>query len=192
MTTDSIRPIDISYSLLTRVDGSAKFSAGNSTVLCSVTGPADVRIRDEKLDKATLDVIVRPAVGVAATKETSLAYILRTTFETVILLSHHPRTQIQVVAQIISDDGSIISHLINATTMALLDAGVPMKAVVVGVGSLVDDKGRISIDPTADEVEKAVSTHNFAFDSVSLAVLYSESTGVFTEEQVKSDTHDLW
>ena len=43
--------------------------------------------------------------------------------------------------------------MINATTMALLDAGVPMKAVVVGVGCLVDDKGKILIDPTADEVE---------------------------------------
>ena len=37
--------------------------------------------------------------------------------------------------------------------MALLDAGVPMKAVVVGVACLVDDKENILIDPTADEVE---------------------------------------
>ena len=47
------------------INNLATYLSGNSTVLCSVTGPADVRIRDEKLDKATLDVIVRPAVGVA-------------------------------------------------------------------------------------------------------------------------------
>ena len=36
---------------------------GETSVLCSVNGPAEVKLRDEKLDKATIDVVVRPLVG---------------------------------------------------------------------------------------------------------------------------------
>ena len=39
------------------------FRLGDSSVLCSINGPAEVKLRDEKLDKATIDVVVRPLVG---------------------------------------------------------------------------------------------------------------------------------
>uniref|UniRef100_U9TRS2 Exoribonuclease phosphorolytic domain-containing protein n=1 Tax=Rhizophagus irregularis (strain DAOM 181602 / DAOM 197198 / MUCL 43194) TaxID=747089 RepID=U9TRS2_RHIID len=61
-SSSTIRPILITPCLLSR-DGSASFSFGKSRVLCTVNGPAEVKLRDEKLDKATIDVVVRPLVG---------------------------------------------------------------------------------------------------------------------------------
>ncbi|CAG8751294.1 7857_t:CDS:2, partial [Funneliformis mosseae] len=114
-------------------DGSARFNFGNSSVLCSINGPAEVKLRDEKLDKATIDVIVRPLVGTTGTKDRTHEYILRSTFENVIQAGLHPRTQIQIVSQVMMDDGSIVAAAINATTIALIDAGIPMKDLVAAV-----------------------------------------------------------
>lgn len=38
----------------------------------------------------------------------------------------HPRTSIQVVLQVLQDDGALLSASLNATCAALLDAGIPM------------------------------------------------------------------
>ena len=53
-----------SLSLLPRADGSAAFECGATRIIASVSGPMEVRPRDELPDKAFIEVIVRPAIGV--------------------------------------------------------------------------------------------------------------------------------
>lgn len=81
--------------------------AGDTSVLVSVLGPVEVQIRDEKLDEATVEVVVRPAVGVSTTTERLWERYLRTAFEPVILGGLMPRTLVQIVVQILKDDGSV-------------------------------------------------------------------------------------
>ena len=69
--------------------------------------------------------------------------------------------------------------------MALIDAGIPMKGVVAAVSCAIDNDDQILLDPTAQEMENAKSTHTFAFDKTSLSLLFCESSGLFTDEQVK-------
>ena len=40
-----------------------KIVIGNSSVLCSVYGPQEVKIKDELLDRATIDVNIKPQIG---------------------------------------------------------------------------------------------------------------------------------
>jgi len=66
----SLRPLSVATGVLSRADGSARFSfaagqAGACEVLASVTGPIEVRPRDEKLDAATVEVGVLPVRGLA-------------------------------------------------------------------------------------------------------------------------------
>ncbi|KAI8088668.1 ribosomal protein S5 domain 2-type protein [Halteromyces radiatus] len=188
-----LRAFSASQNILNRADGSAKFSFGETSVLVSVCGPMDVSVRDEKLDEATVEVVVRPATGYAQTKEKLIENILRTTFEPIILSGMMPRTLIEIVVQIEKDDGSALSAAVNGVTLALLDAGLPMKYMAAAVTCMIDKTtDELVLDPTAKELENAASSHTFAFDSINKSshVLLSNSSGQFSENQYFA-CHDL-
>jgi len=50
--------------------------------------------------------------------------------EAALLLHLYPKSKIEVVVWILSDDGGRLCAAINATTLALVDAGIPMKDLV--------------------------------------------------------------
>ncbi|KAF9585385.1 Exosome component 5 [Lunasporangiospora selenospora] len=200
-----LRPFSSSQNLLNRADGSAQFDFGGSSVLCSVVGPAEVKLRDEKLNKATLEVIVRPLVGLPGVKDKACERAIRETLEPIVISALHPRTLVQIVVQTMKDNGSILSTALNAAIMALLDAGIPLNSIIGSVTCIIDSKtNEILLDPTTEEIARAKSTHVFVFDnkssipsstSASMDVdisndddgsprpLFSESTGLFTEEE---------
>lgn len=161
----ALRPLSTELGLLARSDASASFSFGPVSVVASVSGPSEVRIRDELTDRATLDVIFQPQHGVAGIPAQAVSDSLFTAFSSILLLHHHPRSLIQVVLQTLSspalpqssahsvytDVGSSQRHvarqplllgpdtppsvteqaaLINAASLALLDAGIPARASV--------------------------------------------------------------
>ncbi|CBQ73572.1 conserved hypothetical protein [Sporisorium reilianum SRZ2] len=161
----ALRPLSADLGTLARSDASASFSFGPVHVVASVSGPTEVRIRDELTDRATLDVIYQPQHGVAGIPAQAESDSLFTAFSSVLLLHHHPRSLIQVVLQTLSspslpqssaqtlhkDVASSQRHvprqplllgpdsppsvseqaaLINAASLALLDAGIPARASV--------------------------------------------------------------
>ncbi|KAF9117868.1 Exosome component 5 [Mortierella sp. GBA39] len=194
-----LRPFFSSQNLLNRADGSAQFDFGESSVMCSVVGPAEVKLRDEKLDRATIEVVVRPLVGLPGIKDKAREQALRETLEPLVLSGLHPRTGIQIVVQTMKDDGSILATAFNATILALLDAGIPLKSILGAVTCIVDaETNQILLDPTTQELANAKSTHTFVFDNkssitsdstqedkdaVEVSTLYSDSTGLFSEEE---------
>ncbi|KAH8555206.1 ribosomal protein S5 domain 2-type protein [Umbelopsis sp. PMI_123] len=179
-----LRAFSASQSLLNRADGSSKFSFGESTVVASVVGPAEVKIRDEKMDEATVELIVRPAVGFPTTKDKVLEHALRQAVEPTILSGMMPRTLIQIVVQIEQVDGNILSTTVNAISLAMLDAGLPMSSLVASVSAAIDQENNILLDPSSQELENASSVHTFAFDNTSsYNLLLSHSTGTFSEDQ---------
>ena len=56
---------------------------------------------------------------------------LQQTFESAILLEQYPRSQIRLFVQILQAEGSPVAAAINAATLALADAGIPMRDLVV-------------------------------------------------------------
>lgn len=56
---------------------------------------------------------------------------LQRTFSEAILAQLHPRSEILITLHILSQDGSILATCVNACTLALIDAGVPMSDYVV-------------------------------------------------------------
>lgn len=55
-----------SLSSLNKADGSATYSADGYTIVGAVNGPIEVQRRDELPEQATIEVNVRPAVGVGS------------------------------------------------------------------------------------------------------------------------------
>ncbi|KAI7861471.1 ribosomal protein S5 domain 2-type protein [Spinellus fusiger] len=184
--TTQLRVLTASQNVLHRADGSAKFDFGDTSVLVSVVGPIEVPLRDERLDEATVEVVVRPADNYPSTKEKLIETLLQSAFEPMILGGMMPRTLLQIVVQLIKDDGSVLSAAVNAITLALLDAGVPIKYLAASLTCMVDKHTQaLTLDPTAAELENASSVHTFAFDNSQGPphVLLSDSTGIFSEEQ---------
>ncbi|KAJ3229418.1 Exosome component 5 [Chytriomyces hyalinus] len=181
-----LRPPTTTLSPLSRADGSARFAYGKSAVLAAVYGPKEVRLRDELLDSAKIEVLFRPLVGLSGTTERLYEKTIREILESVILKHLHPRTSVQVTLQVTSDDGCILSCAINATILALMDAGVGLKSMVASVTCIIDDSNQLVLDPSAEEIKGAKSVHVFTFDNVSKDVTSCVSTGVYSYEQYKS------
>lgn len=66
---------------------------------------------------------------------------IQRTFANAILTQLHPRSEITIALHILSQDGSVLATCINATTLALIDAGVPMTDYVVAVTASASSSG---------------------------------------------------
>jgi ribonuclease PH len=69
-----------------------------------------------------------------------------------------PRAVISVVVQVIEDSGSLLSVAINATTLALMDAGVPMLSVVTSSTCALLPDGGLFLDPSRTEEEVQIQS----------------------------------
>jgi exosome complex component RRP41 len=67
---------------------------------------------------------------------------IKQVFETVILTNHFPRSEISICLQIVQVDGGALHTAINAATLALIDAGIPMLDYVCACSaSFANDTG---------------------------------------------------
>ncbi|ORY80469.1 hypothetical protein BCR37DRAFT_348815 [Protomyces lactucae-debilis] len=119
-------------------DGSALCAMGLTTVLCTVSGPhePDANKRAQmKADAAYLhvDYTVLPFAGQDRKKAgrtdkrmQEICLALQQTFSQAAILKLYPRTQIDVRLQIVQQDGGALACAINAATLALIDAGIPL------------------------------------------------------------------
>uniref|UniRef100_UPI00398F14A7 exosome complex component RRP46 n=1 Tax=Pristiophorus japonicus TaxID=55135 RepID=UPI00398F14A7 len=183
--TQLLRPFCCEHSLLSRPDGSACFTQGDTTVLAAVYGPAEVKVSKEIFDKATLDVLLKPKVGLPSVAEKSKEQMIRNTCEATILTALHPRSSITVVLQVIHDAGSLLSCCLNAACMALMDAGLPMKSVFCGITCVIDSGGDILFDPTTKMEKEAAAVFTFSINSVEKQLLMSSTKGSYSVEELQ-------
>ncbi|CAK9008080.1 unnamed protein product [Durusdinium trenchii] len=122
-------------------DGYAVFELGSTKAVAYVYGPMEAKQRSQSLhDRATLSCTLSTATfatvarnfgrkGDRQSQERSMW--LQQTFESAILLEQYPRSQIRLFVQVLQAEGSPVAAAINAATLALADAGIPMRDLVV-------------------------------------------------------------
>ena len=153
---DEIRPLNAEIDLLSRVHGSGMFTRGQTQVLSVATlGPMnDAQILDgldEQTEKRYIHHYNFPSYSVGETKpsrgpgrreighgalaEKALVPVLPTVDE-------FPYA-IRVVSEVLSSNGSTSQGSICGSTLALMAAGVPIKAPVAGIscGLITGDEG---------------------------------------------------
>ena len=129
-----LRPLSAEFGVLPSSDGSARLSQGDTSVLVSVFGPRPARsLRHEDPHGSTLEVVVLPPSGAAGKAEADAERALHDVFAAAILASAHPRAVVSVNVQVIHDGGSLLATVVNAVTLALADAGVPLLGLVAAV-----------------------------------------------------------
>jgi len=119
--------------------------------------------RSEEVDKTDLQVIVNPEMGVPNVSTTSMQRFLKNSFKEQILLSLHPRTRIQILVQILHSDGSLLSSCFNAISMALLDAGIPLRSHLVSVDFILSKDNSLTIDPNCEQEKNSNTVASMSF-----------------------------
>lgn len=126
-------------------DGSSYVQQGLTKVVCMVQGPMEPPTRQlNNSNKATLSINlnITPFSSVDRKKHKQSEkkiqeYIiaLKRTFEKSIIVSKYPRTTIIININVLSEDGGLLSSIINAMTLALIDAGIAMYDYISSVSS---------------------------------------------------------
>eukprot|EP00824_Muranothrix_gubernata_P017771 TRINITY_DN3627_c0_g1_i1.p1 TRINITY_DN3627_c0_g1~~TRINITY_DN3627_c0_g1_i1.p1 ORF type:complete len:254 (+),score=27.15 TRINITY_DN3627_c0_g1_i1:1-762(+) len=150
-----VRTIRCKIGLFSQADGSAYVEMGNTKVLASVYGPREVSMKSRaEHDKAILSCEFsmatfstgerrRKGKGDRRTAETGL--LIRKAFESVILTHLFPSSQINLYVQVLQADGGELCAGINAISLAVMEAGIPMRGFVVACAA-----GYLAGTPMAD------------------------------------------
>lgn len=121
------------------VGGSALVEMGLTIVLASVRGPMACQRRSDELpDRARIDVVVKAAPFAPSgdrrvtnpntdRRLVEMCNMIQRAIEATVLLQLYPKSRIQVTVVILADDGGRLCAAINAASVALVDAGIPMK-----------------------------------------------------------------
>jgi len=138
-----LRDITIDLSPRGTADGSAVITHGLTEVMVDVFGPKEAKLRGQTLhDRALVSVEVgimpfstgeRRKRNRGDKRILELAATIKQTFEPVIQTSLYPRSEICIFVHILQQDGGLLPASINATTLALLTAGIPLTDYVTAV-----------------------------------------------------------
>ncbi len=136
---DEIRPMKMEIGVLSRADGSCYLEWGKNKVLAAVYGPRELHPR--RLQKAD-SVLIRYRYNMAAfsvedrirpgpsRRSTEISKVSREAFEPVVLTHLYPGAVIDVFAEVLQADAGTRTAAINAASVALADAGIPMKGLI--------------------------------------------------------------
>ncbi len=146
---DELRKIQAKVGVIKRADGSAMFAFGNSKAIVAVYGPRKLHpqhLQDPEkcllrcyYDLASFSVTERKRPG-PSRRSTEVSYVTANALKSVIDLERFPSSVIDVYIIIIEADASTRCAGINAASMALAHAGIPMKELVssVSIGKIGD------------------------------------------------------
>ncbi|MGC9105757.1 MAG: exosome complex exonuclease Rrp41 [Thermoprotei archaeon] len=139
---DEMRPIKIELGVLKNADGSAIFEMGNTKVIAAVYGPKEMHPRHMALPDRTVlrvryhmtpfstDERKNPA---PSRREIELSKVIRESLESAILTELFPRATIDVFMEVLQADAGTRLVSLMAASMALADAGIPMRDLIAGV-----------------------------------------------------------
>ncbi|XP_054672320.1 exosome complex component RRP41 [Grus americana] len=136
-----LRKVRARMGVFAQADGSAYIEQGNTKALAVVYGPHEMRGSRSKAlpDRALVNCQYSMATFSTGERRRrphgdrqagELALHLKQTFEAAILTRLYPRSQIDIYVQILQADGGNYCACVNAATLAVMDAGIPMRDYV--------------------------------------------------------------
>ncbi|XP_058445397.1 exosome complex component RRP46 [Malaya genurostris] len=179
----SLRPMYCELNVLTRSDGSALLTQGETAIIASVHGPIEVKLQHMNVEKAHVDIHFRTRSGLGSVNDRLLENLIRNTYETTILTALHPRTAISVQIQEMQDLGGLVACAINAVCLALVNSGLEMKYLVAAVHSVLGENDKITLDPDELQSKDARAKFTFVFESVGRKTVSIYTHGKFTSDQ---------
>ncbi|MGB9678620.1 MAG: polyribonucleotide nucleotidyltransferase [Thermoanaerobacteraceae bacterium] len=172
---DEIRPITCETGVLPRTHGSAIFTRGQTQVMTVATlGPlGDIQILDglgDEESKRYMHHYNFPPFSVGETKplrgpgrrEIGHGALAERALEPMIPTEDEFPYTIRLVSEVLSSNGSTSQASVCGSTLALMDAGVPIKAPVAGVAmGLIKEKDVVSVLTDIQGIEDFLGDMDF-------------------------------
>ncbi|MFP4230033.1 MAG: exosome complex exonuclease Rrp41, partial [Candidatus Nanohaloarchaea archaeon] len=190
---DELRETKMEAGILEEADGSAMVEIGNTRVVASVFGPQDLHPKHlQESDRAVIkmrynmapfsvDDRMRPGPNRRA-KEIGL--VAKRALEPAVELEKFPTAGIDISMEVIESDGGTRATGITAASLALADAGIPMKGLVASCAAgVVGDEVVLDVNGKEDKEGNAdipIATINGG-DEITLL----QMDGDLTKEQVE-------
>jgi len=140
---DEVRPIKIEVGILNRADGSCYLEWGQNKILAAVYGPREALPKHiQNPYKALVNYSYRMASFSVperknpkpARREIEISKVCGEALEKAIFLERFPNTTIDVFVEILDSNAGTRVAALSAASVALVDAGIPMKDIVCACG----------------------------------------------------------
>ncbi len=177
---DEIRPMKMKIGVIKRADGSAEVEFGDTKVVAAVYGPRQIHPRhQERPDRSVLrcrynmlpfSVSDRKRPGYDR-RSTELGKVIAEALQPALFLEEFPKTAIDIDMEITQADAGTRAAAINAASLALAHAGIPMRDLVTSVAAGRANK-KLLLDMTKEEED--------APDAIDLPMAMMPRTGKVT------------
>ncbi len=156
---DEPRSVKMVAGPLKRADGSAFVEWGKNKALASIYGPGETHPRHlQESDRAILQVRYNMASFSVEDRKrpgpdrrsAEISKVTKEALEPAVFLAEYPRSSIEINIEILQADAGTRCTGINAASLALADAGIPMRDLVVALAFGKID-GEVCLDLNKDE-----------------------------------------
>lgn len=193
---DELRPVEMKVGVLKQADGSASIRQGKTYIIAAVYGPRELHPRHLTLnDRAYLRVVYRMTTfsvpdrkrPAPSRREKEISMVIANALAPVIFLEEYPRAVIDVFITVIQADGGTRCAAINAASLALADAGIPMRSLVPSVAVGKAD-GHLIVDLGDEEDKYGEGDIPLAIIPQTDEIVLLQQDGSFTREEVLEAT----
>ncbi|KAK5110665.1 hypothetical protein LTR62_005705 [Meristemomyces frigidus] len=165
---NELRHLHAQISTQASSDGSSYLEQGNTKILCTVSGPQEQRRnapggRQQQAGAGSdTEAQIVVEMNLAAFSSTDrkkrarsdkrvqeMQFTIAEAFRGTLFTNLYPHSTITITLHVLSQDGSLLTACLNAATLALVDAGIPMSDYV----SAVTVASAPSSDQSLDEVD---------------------------------------
>ncbi len=157
--SDELRPIRIEAGVLRRADGSAYMEWGGNRVLAAVYGPREAHPRHLqdparalvqcRYNMAPFSVSDRKRPG-PDRRSVEISKVISEAFASVVFTEQFPRTSVDIFIEVLQADAGTRCAGLSAASVALADAGVPMRDLLASCAS-GKIEGVVCLDLNKDE-----------------------------------------
>ncbi len=188
---DELRSVKLQVGVLPNADGSAYIEHGKNKILAGAFGPremhpkhlaqADRMVLRCRYHMAPFSVQERKSPA-PSRREVELSKVIRESLEPALFLDLYPRTGIDVFIEVLQADGGTRCASITAAALAIADAGVPMRDLVVACAAgKVDDTVVLDLYDAEDKLGDADVP--VAYMTALNAITLLQMDGVLSQEE---------
>jgi len=190
---DELRPIKIEVGTLKNADGSAYIEFGKNKIVAAVYGPKEVHPKHMVLpDRAVIRCRYHMAPfsveerknPAPSRREIEISKVIREALEPALISEDYPRAAIEIYVEVLQSDGGSRVAGITASSLALSDAGINMRDMVVGCSSGIVD-GQVVLDLNDTEDKEGSGDMPVAFMPNLNQVTLLQVDGIYTPENFK-------
>ena len=191
---DELRPIEMKVGVLSRADGSAYVKWGNNKVLVAVYGPREAQPRhiqnplrgivQASYNMVSFSVTDRKRPG-PDRRSVEISKIASEALGAAIITENFPRTTIDISMEILQADAGTRCVGITAASLALADAGIPMRDLVASCAAGKID-GQVVLDLMKEEDNNGQADLPVAILPKSGEIVLLQMDGHMTQDELES------